>query len=246
FCFQNSDAFVDLVGAQFEEHGTGTFTATIVNRDHPVMEGVKEFETWDETYVHSRHNEEGRTVLMQREGEATEEEAGGQPEPWTWVRTHGDGKVFYTAYGHDERTWEQPGFQELIKNGIIWSVSDQVRENWEAFSSTMPELQYEDRDHIPNYEERDPAPQFQLPLSPEESQKHIQVPPGFELELFASEPDIINPIDMAWDAKGRLWAIETVDYPNTVREEPGTGKDKIKILEDTDGDGRADKVTAFA
>lgn len=235
YCFRNSQDFVDLVGAQFESHETGTFTADIVNNEHPVMEGFEEFETWDETYVHTMHNEENRTVLMEREG-----------EPWTWVRTHGDGKVFYTAYGHDERTWSKPGFHELVKNGIVWSVSDQVKENWEEFASTIPELQYEDRNNIPNYEERDPAPKFQLPLSPEESQKHIQVPVGYELELFASEPDIINPIDIAWDHEGRLWAIETIDYPNTVREEDGMGDDKIKILEDTNGDGKADKVTVFA
>lgn len=47
YCFRNSEQFVDLVGAQFEDHGTGTFTATIVNRDHPVTEGMEEFETWD-------------------------------------------------------------------------------------------------------------------------------------------------------------------------------------------------------
>lgn len=238
FCFRNSEEFVELVGAQFLEHEAGTFTAEIVNRNHPITEDLEEFETWDETYVHHKHNED-RTVLMER----VEDD---HREPWTWVRTHGDGKVFYTAYGHDERTWSKEGFQELVKEGIIWSVSDQVRENWEEFVATIPTLQYEDRNNIPNYEERDPAPQFQLPLSPEESQKLMQVPVGYDIELFASEPDIINPVDMAWDEKGRLWVIETIDYPNTVREEQGVGDDKIKILEDTDGDGRADKTTVFA
>ncbi|MFH5832160.1 PVC-type heme-binding CxxCH protein [Halalkalibaculum sp. DA384] len=234
FCFRNSEAFIELVGAQFLEHETGTFTADIVNRDHPVTDSLSEFETWDETYVHHMHNED-RTVLMQRE-----------EEPWTWTRTHGEGKVFYTAYGHDERTWSKAGFQELLKEGIIWSVSDQVREDWEAFAATIPELIYEEREEIPNYRQQDPPPQYQLPLSPEESQKLTQVPVGYELELFAAEPDVINPIDMTWDAQGRLWVIETVDYPNTVREEDGVGDDRIKILEDTDGDGRADKTTIFA
>uniref|UniRef100_UPI0035939A17 PVC-type heme-binding CxxCH protein n=1 Tax=Pricia sp. TaxID=2268138 RepID=UPI0035939A17 len=67
-----------------------------------------------------------------------------------------------------------------------------------------------------------------------------------DLQLFASEPDIINPIAMNWDEKGRLWVIETVDYPNTVKDNEGQGDDKVKILEDTDGDGKADKVTVFA
>lgn len=238
YCFRNSDDFVNLVGAQFKEHGYGTFTTEFTNTDHPVVEGLEPFETWDETYVHHMHNED-RTVLMERVED-------GHREPWTWVRTHGDGKVFYTAYGHDERTWNQPGFHKLVKNGIVWSVSEDVKEKWEEYTADMPELTYEDRGNIPNYEKRDPAPKYQRPLSPEESKKLIQVPSEFKLELFASEPDIINPIAMTWDEKGRLWVVETVDYPNTVREANGNGDDRIKILEDTDNDGKADKVTVFA
>jgi putative membrane-bound dehydrogenase-like protein len=74
---------------------------------------------------------------------------------------------------------------------------------------------------------------------------HIQVPPGFRLELFASEPDIVKPIAMTWDERGRLWIAETIDYPNDIH--PGRpGRDRIKILEDTNGDGKADKFTVFA
>jgi type 1 glutamine amidotransferase len=43
-------------------------------------------------------------------------------EPWTWVRTHGKGRVFYTAYGHDERVWGHPGFQRLMRNAIMWAA----------------------------------------------------------------------------------------------------------------------------
>ena len=110
----------------------------------------------------------------------------------------------------------------------------------------MPQLKYEEKDSIPNYEKRDPPLKYQLPLDPEASAKLIQVPAGFDLQLFASEPDIINPIAMNWDEKGRLWVIETIDYPNTVRDDKGQGDDRVKILEDTDGDGRSDKVTIFA
>ena len=109
----------------------------------------------------------------------------------------------------------------------------------------LPTLEYSEA-KIPNYEERDPAPKLQTPLSPEASQKRIQIPPGFNLQLFASEPDIINPISMAWDHRGRLWVIETQDYPNEINVLDGVGNDRIKILEDTNGDGRADKFTVFA
>jgi putative membrane-bound dehydrogenase-like protein len=238
FCFNESEDYVDLVGGQFKTHGTDTFTAKIIEKSHPIMQKLEEFSTWDETYVHDKLAKD-ITVLMERvEGE--------HREPWTWVKPFGKGKVFYTAYGHDERTWTKPGFQNLIKEGILWAVADQVKRNWEEFAKDIPTLVYREMANIPNYEKRDPAPKYQLPLAPEESAKLIQVPSGFTLELFASEPNIINPIAMNWDEKGRLWVIETVDYPNTVRDDKGTGDDRIKICEDTDGDGKADKFTIFA
>jgi putative membrane-bound dehydrogenase-like protein len=232
--FRNSDWFVEAVGGQFKSHGTGDFTVNIVHKDHPVMEGITEFETWDETYVHSNLNED-MTVLMERID-------GDHREPWTWVREQGKGRVFYTAYGHDERTWSKPEFQELVANGVLWAVGDKVAQQVAEYDIPVPT--FEDAD-IPNYEKRDPPPKFQHALSPEESMKLIQVPVDFELELFASEPDVINPVTMAWDERGRLFVVETVDYPNEVREE-GTGLDRIKILEDTNGDGKADKFTIFA
>lgn len=235
FCFRNSQKYVDLVGGQFKSHGTGFFTPEIVDSSHAIMKGVEPFETWDETYVHHMHNDD-RHVLMERV-------EGDHREPYTWVREHGKGRVFYTALGHDERTWGHPGFLNLIEKGILWAVGEKVSERITKLN--MPRLAYSDA-IIPNYEKRDPPPQFQAPLSPEESQKLIQIPPGFELQLFASEPDIINPIAMAWDERGRLWVIETVDYPNTVRDDEGEGDDRIKICEDTDGDGKADKFTVFA
>lgn len=233
FCFQNSPWYISAVGGQFKSHGTGDFTVDIVDQDSPIMDGISEFETWDETYVHSQLNPDMH-VLMERVD-------GDHKEPYTWTREEGDGRVFYTAYGHNEKTWEKEEFQELVANGILWAVGEKVNELLAEYN--IPTPQFEDAE-IPNYERRDPAPRFQLPLSPEESMKLVQVPVGFELELFASEPMIINPIAFAWDERGRLFVIETTDYPNEVRKEGGD--DKIKILEDTDGDGKADKVTVFA
>src|ERR1044071_110340 len=82
-------------------------------------------------------------------------------------------------------------------------------------------------------------------LSPEEAQKKFVVPEGFEVRLFAAEPDVINPVAMTWDERGRLWVVELFEYPHGAK--PGVKpRDRIKILEDTDNDGRADKVTVFA
>lgn len=234
--FTGSDKYISLIGAQFQRHGAGEFTTEIVQPAHPVVQGLQPFATWDETYVHTKHNTAGRTVLMERV------DAQGR-EPWTWVRTQGKGRVFYTAYGHDQRTWSHPGFRQLIEQGIAWAVDDTTRAAWRQLK--MPDVVYVDGLLVPNYENRDPAPKYQLPLTVQDSMKLIQTPAEFTVELFASEPDIVKPISFSFDERGRLWLLETVDYPNKVLSgQPGD--DRIKILEDTNGDGRADKFTVFA
>lgn len=89
----------------------------------------------------------------------------------------------------------------------------------------------------------DPATTPALP--PAEAQKKFTVPEGFEVRLFAAEPDVINPVAMTWDERGRLWVLELYEYPLGAKKGE-KGRDRIKILEDTDGDGRADKVSVFA
>jgi putative heme-binding domain-containing protein len=81
------------------------------------------------------------------------------------------------------------------------------------------------------------------PYSPQEAARRMTVPEGFTVELVASEPDIVNPIAMCFDDRGRIFVTESLEYP---RKPAGAGRDRVKILEDTDGDGRADKVTVFA
>ncbi len=82
---------------------------------------------------------------------------------------------------------------------------------------------------------------------PEESIAKMTVADGFRVELFASEedfPELINPVQMAFDTKGRLWVATWPTYPHW---KPKTEmNDRLLILEDTDGDGRADKCTTFA
>lgn len=82
-------------------------------------------------------------------------------------------------------------------------------------------------------------------LHPLETQKKIKVPKGFEVRLFASEPEVVNPVAMTWDERGRLWVVELYEYPKGAKKGE-KGRDRIKILEDVDADGKADKVTVFA
>src|SRR5678815_5854906 len=99
--------------------------------------------------------------------------------------------------------------------------------------------------NVANYERRPQPLTYQHPLSVKGSMERIQVAPDLRLELFAAEPDIMKPICLAWDERGRCWVAETSDYPHGVRP-GGEGNDRIKICEDTDGDGKADKFTVFA
>ncbi|MEJ5274717.1 MAG: PVC-type heme-binding CxxCH protein [Thermogemmata sp.] len=82
-------------------------------------------------------------------------------------------------------------------------------------------------------------------LPPQETVARFQVPAEFEVKLFAAEPLVTNPIAFTVDEKGRIWVIECFEYPK--RTPKGRApRDRIVILEDTDGDGVADKRTVFA
>ncbi len=235
-CFLSSEWYIKAIGGQFASHKTGDFTEVIVKPDHPVMQGLKPFTTWDETYVLKNINPD-MTVLTERVED-------GKHYPYTWVRNEGKGRVFYTAYGHEDRTWSNIGFLDLVRNGVMWALGDQVQNQIAALN--IPNVDIYNSDTIAAFTKRHIVPKMQDALSPSESQKLTQVLPDFEVELFASDPDIINPIAMAWDERGRLWVVESVDYPNTFKETDGEANDRIKICEDTNGDGKADKFTVFA
>jgi len=122
YCFLNSPEYVTLLGAQFKYHSVDRFTAPVINAGHPVMKGIREFETLDETYVHTKLSPDCTVLQVRREGEGD--------EPLTWVRTHGKGRVFYTAYGHGDDTWKNPAFQSLLERGIRWACgSDTAVDN---------------------------------------------------------------------------------------------------------------------
>jgi putative membrane-bound dehydrogenase-like protein len=104
-------------------------------------------------------------------------------------------------------------------------------------------------------------------FTPEEAVRRMAVPERFRVEVFAAEPMVRQPVSACFDERGRLWVVEYLQYPNPAGLTPVTvdqylrteydrvpeppprgprGADRIKILEDTDGDGRADSVKVFA
>lgn len=151
----------------------------------------------------------------------------------------------------------RPFVSGLSATAMLWTLNSSAASD---FANTqfqpkrgLPPFEYMDApDRLPNYTPRaswgtqgEPIRTMQKPLAPEESMRHLVTFPEFDLSLFAAEPQIIKPLWLAFDERGRLWIAESVDYPNELQPE-GEGRDRLKIVEDTDGDGKADKFTVFA
>jgi putative heme-binding domain-containing protein len=107
-----------------------------------------------------------------------------------------------------------------------------------AASSMWPLLAAASDEVIPHRQDEPPN----QPYSPKEAIERMTVPDGFRVELVASEPDIVNPVAMTFDDRGRIWVTESIEYP---RKPAGRGRDRVKILTDTDGNGRVDQITVF-
>ncbi len=132
-----------------------------------------------------------------------------------------------------------------LREAVLGAVDPRAKAAWEASLASRPPLRRQ-AGEVPNYERRPEPVGYQAPLSPKDSARYTQVPADFSLELFAAEPDVVKPIWVAWDERGRAWVVEARDYPHGLVDEGMPGKADIKICEDTDGDGRADKFTVFA
>jgi putative membrane-bound dehydrogenase-like protein len=157
----------------------------------------------------------------------------------------------FSAAGHGVRMVTSRPSEEEIRAAVPGLVGNAVMTQYRAFLAGREPLRYEKKDGVANYERRIENLAVPQVLSPAESMKHVQVPADFRLEVFAAEPDIGRPISLAWDERGRLWLVEAVDYPSQIfldaaGNPTGEGNDRIRICEDTNGDGRADKFTVFA
>jgi putative membrane-bound dehydrogenase-like protein len=135
--------------------------------------------------------------------------------------------------------------ESVLREAVLGAVSKKSKAAWEAYIAGRAPLERQDGE-VPNYERRPEPVKFQMPLSPKESIKYTQVPADFDLQLFAAEPDVVKPMWVSWDERGRAWVVEGRDYPHGLVNEGEPGLADIKICEDTDGDGKADKFTIFA
>jgi putative membrane-bound dehydrogenase-like protein len=83
------------------------------------------------------------------------------------------------------------------------------------------------------------------PMPAAAAARGFQAPEGFQVTVFAAEPDVQNPIAMAWDRRGRLWVAENYTYADQARKFDLRQRDRVLVFEDCDADGRFDRRTVF-
>jgi putative membrane-bound dehydrogenase-like protein len=167
-----------------------------------------------------------------------------QPQVWTYEKDKY--RAFTCIPGHWYKNFSHNALRTMILRGIAWAGK---RENIDELCKPA-----ELGDALRYVEGGCPSPQ-ELP-------KALEVHPEFNLSLVAAEPLINKPMNIDWDEKGRLWVVETPEYPNGLRQsnvdawkdsgaiKPGQYDrkplDRVSILSDTNGDGVMDKKTVFA
>ncbi len=152
-----------------------------------------------------------------------------------------DGTVLFQASGQDREDMRRVvvDLRKHLGKVAFVRVIDQHSGHWGHINFDDFRL----HDAPPKIQARADNPFPYQGLKAEEAARVMQLPPGFEVRVFAAEPDVRQPIAMTIDERGRLWVVEAYTYP--VRQPEGKGKDRILIFEDTDGDGRMDRRKIF-
>ena len=188
--------------------------------DHPITQGVANFDLTDEIY-HDLHLAEEAQVL------ATSFHTPFDVTPQMWVLEKENSRAFVAIQGHYRDTFSHPAWRTLVLRGIAW-----------AGKRDVDLLTNPDEVALLAYPPGGPT-------APEEAHESFEVHQDFEISLAAAEPLVINPISIDWDARGRTWVALTPGYPYKQESSGVPASDEIAILKDADGDGRFDSKTVF-
>ena len=285
---KDHDWFKTIIGGSWHFGQTKWLEAPMslyfTDRENPITRDISNFDIDDEIYYdmdllpeakilaaaytpNTAQVKGGNKEAQQRAAEAVAKKRAVniydiQPQMWTYERsmdTSGrsddagktaPASVTYRAFtcipGHYHKNFSHNGIRTAILRGIAWAGK---RENVDELCKPA-----ELGDALRYVEGGVPRPQ-ELP-------EQLEVHPEFDLSLVASEPLINKPMNIDWDEKGRLWVVETPEYPNGLRQanvdawkDSGSIKpvqyqrdplDRVSILSDTNGDGVMDKKTVFA
>ena len=222
-----------------------------VNPTHPIVKGVSNFDWKDEVY-NQLDMADDVTVLAQSFVDVFNI----WPQLWTYEKTLPAGSAPYRAFvsipGHEYDVFNSPTYRAILLRGIAWAGkradADEFCKPGELASLTYP---------------------AGGPKRAAEAVKTLQLHPEFNVTLAADENVAEKIMSLDWDEKGRLWVIETPEYPGGLDvnkndfkaywnraqdpanfpvggKQPRKPLDRVSMLEDTDGDGVMDKKTVFA
>ncbi|PYJ03108.1 MAG: hypothetical protein DME25_13420, partial [Verrucomicrobia bacterium] len=233
--------FKTIVGGAWDYQRSKWFEGNVAfyfqSGDHPITDGASNFDFDDEIYYDLHLMPEARILASSyapdkrntKEGRILPSVYDIVPQMWTYEHTLPGGqpyRAFVSIPGHNYKTFNLPHFRALLLRGIAWAGKREV--NSLVSKEELASLRYP---------EGGPTP-------PQKAAALIKVHPDFTLNLVAAEPLINKPISLDWDAAGRLWVAETPEYPFRYdRAHPP--RDRISILQDTNGDGLMDKKTVF-
>lgn len=223
--YDQSSDYLTIDGSQLSEKAYGKFADYLVTSIFGKGEGKASF-----------HKDEIKKAVLEKD--------------WIWTQdfkipngVHAYGRRF-NPFGPENYPFEIKKLREMgyIRDTAIWKAAEGESYDLAAMDKNtlkLPEVKT-------NYDfGQDPNSKY---LYGEEALSKFHTAPGYKIDLFASEkefPDLANPVQISFDSKGRLWVATMPSYPH-YKAGDGKPNDKIIILEDTDGDGKADKQSIFA
>lgn len=172
----------------------------------------------------------------------------------TEIVSEADGKVVFSAHGEDREDMARVAvnLEAVAGKRIFIRITDQSKSGWGhvnfddfVFHEKKPSFAAATLTISGDRTKRaDESPVlWHLLPNPSKDLPEMRVQDGFQVDLIAKEPDVKQPIAFCFDERGRMWVAEAFSYPN--RQSEGQGKDRITILEDSDGDGRFETKKTF-
>ena len=233
------DWFKTVAGGAWEYGRSKFFEGKISlyyqDHEHPITRGASNFDVDDEMYWDLQLMPDAHVLAGTYQPDARNTINGKQfpsiydivPMMWTYERDNH--RAFVSLLGHNYKTFNLPHYRAVLLRAIAW-VGKRAPDSL-VTKEELATLRYPEGG----------------PTAPEIAASQFIVHPDFEVNLVASEPLIQKPISVDWDAQGRLWVAETPEYPAGRQPyESRSPRDRISILEDTNGDGRMDKRSVFA
>jgi putative membrane-bound dehydrogenase-like protein len=223
-CGNDPHWFKTVVGGAWE-HGRskyhhGKVGLYLQDYPHEITRGASNFFLDDEIYwdLHLVPEAKVLGVAFRTAHEIT-------PQMWVYER---DGyRAFVSLQGHRHATFSLPHFRALLLRGIAWAGRRPV--DLLVRPEELSALRYPEGG----------------PVAPARAAEKLRVEDSFELSLVLAEPDIVKPISIGWDPKGRLWVLQTPQYPLKADVWKARPRDSLVYFEDRDGDGRLDHRTVF-